>query len=655
MKREFVAERTVQRVRIVVVVFGLALVMAGTRSALFQLVPNEKLEQLSRQQSRRELEIPATRGDVVDRHGKLLAGSVDVFSIYADPRQVDPNDAKSIAKQLSQLVNEPFDTLYRRLVSDRAFVWLARQRSPELRDQINSLNLPGIGVRRESRRYYPERALASNILGFTDLDGHGLEGIERSHESRLAGRPKEVSVMRDALGHYLLFERGAEQAVMEGERIRLSIDSAIQYAAEEALRSAMQKFNAKAAMAVVLDVSSSEVLAMASEPHFNSNEPGAFDPAARRNRVVTDMFEPGSTLKPLVIASALDHEVVAENAIIFCENGKLEVSGHTIRDGKGYGWLSLDQIIQKSSNIGAARVGQALGRRRLGVLLLDLGFGRRSGLPIPGETSGIVRPSESWSDVGLVNISFGHGVAVSAIQLASAYRTLAAEGVYLAPRLVLDEPDTRAARRVFSRGAAARVTRMMIRATEPEGTGALAAINGYRVAGKTGTAQKIDPVSGGYSRESHIAAFSGFLPAEDPAAVITVVIDEPRPLYSGGKVAAPVFAQIARATMRELGRVPNDELLADSPESEAVPEIGSGAVPLALAAALGAARAATGDGVPSFIGLTAREALDAYARRGLSASIELEGTGRVVSQDPRPGSPLQESLRLSLAPTGGVR
>ncbi|MEO1170964.1 MAG: penicillin-binding transpeptidase domain-containing protein, partial [Myxococcota bacterium] len=383
-------------------------------------------------------------------------------------------------------------------------------------------------------------------------------------------------------------------------------------------------------------------------------EAGAFDAAARRNRAVTDMFEPGSTLKPLVIARALDTGAVAENAIIFCENGKLEVSGHTIRDGKGYGWLSLEKIIEKSSNIGAARIGQALGRQRLGELLFDLGFGRRSGIGLPGETPGIVRPSKSWSEVGLVNISFGHGVALSAVQLAAAYRSLAADGLYLTPTLVADAED-REERRVFSRGATAKVAKMMVKATGAEGTGALAAIDGYRVAGKTGTAQKIDPVSGGYSREAHVAVFAGFVPADDPAAVIVVVVDEAKPLYSGGKVAAPVFASVARATMRELSRVPDESLLADPVVADIAPEVAVGALPRGQDVALAAALAAARGGTPSFVGMTAREVLDAYSRRELTASLELSGTGVVTEQSPRPGAPLKGPLKLSLSPGEGFR
>lgn len=646
--------RMAQRTRVVVGGFALALAAVALRAGALQLLPNEKLERLSRQQSEREVEIPASRGDVLDRHGKLLAGSVDVFSIYADPRDIDPNEARPIAERLSRLLNEPFHVLYQRMVSDRAFVWLARQRSPEIRDRVKALGIRGIGVRREPRRYYPERDLASHVLGFTNLDGRGLEGIERKFQSTLAGTPKEVSVMRDALGHYLLFEQGADDVLMKGESVKLTLDSAIQHATEDALRNAMERFQAKAAIAVVLGVQDADVLAMAVEPHFNPNEAGAFDASARRNRAVTDMFEPGSTLKPLVIARALDTGAVAENAIIFCENGKLEVGGYTIRDGKGYGWLSLEKIIEKSSNIGAARIGQALGRKRLGVLLSDLGFGRRTGIALPGETSGIVRPSKSWSEVGLVNISFGHGVALSAIQLAAAYRSLAADGVYRTPTIVVNDV-ARDERRVFSRGAAAKVGKMMVKATGAEGTGALAAIDGYRVAGKTGTAQKIDPVSGGYSREAHVAVFAGFVPADDPAAVIVVAVDEAKPLYSGGKVAAPVFAEVARATMRELSRVPDESLLAAPSAEEIAPEVAVGAVPRRQDIALAAALAAAKGGTPSFVGLTAKEALDAYARRELTATLELEGTGIVVAQSPRPGAPLQGPLKLSLSPGEGLR
>lgn len=650
MTRSSSSSRVVIRSRVLMVLLCASLVAVGLRAGCLQLLPNQKLLALSDQQSMREVEIPATRGDILDRHGKLLAGSVDVFSIYANPRQVDPNQARSIAATLSTTLDEPFHVLYQRLVSDRSFVWLSRQRSPKIRDQVKSLDLHGIGVRREPRRYYPERDLAPHVLGFTNVDGEGLEGIERRFDSTLAGAPRVVEVMRDALGHYLLFDQANEEAIVKGTSIRLTLDSAIQHASEAAIREAVKRYQAVGGMAVVLDVASADILAMAVEPHFNPNRIAKSSAAQRRNRAVTDMFEPGSTMKPFVMARALDLGSVAEDAIIFCENGELEVGGHTIRDAKPYAWLSLDQVIEKSSNIGAVRVGESVGRERLGQLLSDLGFGARSGLEFPGESPGLVRDASSWSDVGLANIAFGHGIAVSAIQLASAYRILAADGMYLAPRLVMDASErVRTPRRVFSRGSMARVRRMLRRAAGSEGTGSRSRIDGYAVAGKTGTAQKIDPIAGGYSSEAFVAVFAGFVPADDPAVVVVIAIDEPKPVHGGGVVAAPVFARVARVAMRELGKVPDESLLTENLSAEVVPEAASGALPSSQDAKLVAALAAASGGTPSFIGMTAREAVERYSQAGFRASLELIGSGVVVSQSPGPGRPLKDELRLSLS------
>lgn len=651
------------RVRVLSGVFCLGLIAVGLRAGCLQLSPNERLAELSARQSHREVQIPSTRGDILDRHGKLLAGSVDTFSIFAEPRRIDPNLARSHAEELARITGEPFRTLYQRLVSDRSFVWLARQRSPEVRDMVLALRFAGVGVRKEPKRYYPERELAAHLLGFTNVDGHGLEGIERRFNDLLAGAPKSVEVMRDALGRYLLFDDASRDTLIKGQSVRLTLDSAIQHSAEMALRDAMKQFDAVSGVAVVLGVEDASVLAMAVEPHFNPNEVGGSDAATRRNRAVTDVFEPGSTLKPFVIGRALDRGTVAENAIIFCENGQLEIDGHTIRDGKGYGWLGLDTIIQKSSNIGAIRVGQSLGRRELGRLLSDLGFGRRTGIELPGETAGIVRNHESWSDVGLANISFGHGVAVSALQLAAGYRTLAADGEYLEPRLVdavigpagESAPPPRESRRVFSRGAVARLRRALQLATGPGGTGTRAQIEGYAVAGKTGTAQKVDRISGGYSNEAFISVFAGFVPADDPSVVIVVAIDDPKPVHGGGAVAAPVFSQIARETMRELGRVPDDSLIPSAEVVEVVPEEAASALPSGHEAALQAALAAAKGGTPSFIGMTAHQAVERYARASLRVPLSIEGSGVVVAQKPGPGQPVQGGLVLTLAAPGESR
>jgi cell division protein FtsI (penicillin-binding protein 3) len=629
---------------------GTALV--AVRAIQLQIHEHEELARLARSQYLNDVTIPARRGQIYDRNSKPLAISVDVPSVYANPPMV--TDPRAAARALAPLLGLELDAVYQRLASERYFAWLKRQVAPEVAAKVRGLGLAGIGITQESRRFYPNRELGSHLLGFTDIDGHGIEGLERSLDDVLAGEPQVVAVEKDGRGKAVLQGGLDPEQRSRGADVYLTIDMQIQHAAEAALGRAVAQSRAHSGMAVVLDATNADLLAMAVAPSFNPNVAAEVPADKRRNRVLTDVFEPGSSMKPLVVAAALDTKAVRPDATIFCENGAMTIANHTIRDTHQNGWLTLTGIIQKSSNIGAAKVGQALGRERLAAALRSYGFGQRTGIPFPGEVAGLLREPTAWSQINVATISFGHGVAVTALQLAAAYRSLAAHGAYRQPRLVraIESADGKpsgatsaaADTSVLSADTVRRMRGMLEAVVGPGGTGQLAAVPGYRVAGKTGTAQKVDPLTGGYSSDEYVAVFAGFLPSEAPRAVLVVAIDDPEGEHTGGQVAAPVFAEIGAATMRALGVVPSDNVAVAAP-------------PLAPAAPTAApaedvlpadASVVKPGAMPSFVGLTAREVISRYAEVGQGLDLVMSGSGRVRKQQPDVGSDLGRATRLSL-------
>ncbi|MEE8409867.1 MAG: penicillin-binding protein 2, partial [Myxococcota bacterium] len=561
-------QRFNMRARLVLAMLLIGLTAAAARVAHLQINRHEQLARLAREEYLKDVRIPARRGQITDRHGRPLAQSVDVPSVFANPSQID--DPRRAARVLATKLDMNLDTVYQRLASDRLFVWLKRQVTPAMAAEIRALGLSGVDITKESRRYYPNREVGAHIVGFCGVDARGLEGIERQFDKELTGEPQVVTAIRDALGNAVLEAGVDEDGRTSGADVTLTLDLQLQHAAQVAVRRARQKHSARSAMAVVLDVETADVLAAAVAPGFNPNEASSAPADHRRNRIITDMFEPASTLKPLVVAAALDAGVIEPDSKIFCENGAMAIGSHTIHDTKAHGWLTLTGIIARSSNIGAAKIGLALGREQLADAFGAYGFGVRTGVEFPGETRGSLRDPATWSRVGTATIAFGHGVAVSLLQLAAAHRVLAAGGEYLPPRIVLsiDASNgrrralrTRVGRRVLRVETTRRVTRMMEAAVGPDGTARRGAVAGYRVAGKTGTAQKIDPVAGGYSSDAHVAVFVGFLPAEAPRVVIAVAVDEPTgAVHGGGSVAGPVFAEIGEAAMRYLGVIPSGRL-----------------------------------------------------------------------------------------------
>ena len=463
-----------------------------------------------------------------------------------------------------------------------------------------------------------------------------------------------MPAVRDARGHAVLAGGLDPTQRSRGNDLYLTLDLQLQHVAQTAVERVLQTSRAKAASAIILDVASAEVLAMAAVPGFNPNQGGQEKPERRRNRVVTDIFEPGSTLKPLVLGAALDAGVIDPKTILFCENGRFAIGGHSISDTSPHDFMGLTEILAKSSNIGMAKIAQALGKEQLFRALRNFGVAQRTGVELPGEVAGVLRPFATWSDLETATIAFGQGMAVNGLQLAAIYRALAADGLFKEPRLVhhLERPDgtvidrpSPPARRVLRPATARRLTLMLEASVAPDqGTGRLAAVQGYRVAGKTGTAQKADALTGGYSHDRYLALFAGFLPANAPRVVIVVAVDEPQTSHYGGTIAAPVFAEIGLAAMQRFG-----VLATSAPQVAATPATQPEPVDDVPVVDTPTERPGT---MPSFLGLMSRQAVARYTELGLGRDLALRGTGRVVSQEPAAGSarPADRHVRLTLAP-----
>lgn len=656
---------------------GLALVGAlagiGVQAYRLQVVEHAHLSRLSQEQYLAHVKIPARRGHIVDQTGAPLAITTDVPSIFANPSAIV--DLPATVAALAPVMGMSPAALEARLLGGRYFVWLKRHVSEAVGDGVRALKLVGVGVTQEPRRAYPNKEVAAHVIGIAGLDGRGLEGIEKQLDHELLGAPQMVRALRDARGRSVLSGGSSQELKSRGAEVTLTLDLQVQHLAEQALAQAVATTHAQGATAVVLDVRTSEILAMAMAPTFNPQSEGQAAPQWHRNRAVTDMVEPGSTLKPLVVAAALDAGAVTPYTKVFCENGRLALRGHTISDTSPHGNLTLTEVIAKSSNIGMAKISALLGKHNLEFALRRLGFGHKSGVEFPGESPGMLRPSSSWSELEGATIAFGQGMASTLLQLAAAYRVLAADGIYREPRLlrqilradgsVLPLPEP-AERPVMSMDAARRVTRMLEAAITPVGgTGRLAAVNGYRVAGKTGTAQKADLLKRGYSSDKYVALFAGYLPAEAPRVVIVVAVDEPKTNHYGGTVAAPVFAQIGAAAMQRLGVLASagvtqtpvgpaeSAVLRSAPPAlagvaPAVPE----AQPLPAELTLVGPPMVSVGAVPSFLGRSAVHAAQLFVEHHLPGELHLTGLGRVVQQDPPAGTPLEQlqQLQLTLQP-----
>lgn len=582
------------RLGFLVGLLSLAFTGLGVRLGYLQVERHDHyLEQADKQQQR-VVELAPSRGTIYDSEGRKLAISGPADSVYAEPRRIhdaegSPHDtAAALAAALGLTAEEQADLAERLENRTSWFTWVKRQVSPEEAERVRALELTGVGFREEAKRFYPQRELASQVVGFVGRDFSGLAGLELTYDKTVSGQGGHRVVLRDAGGRFALDPELGWGETHPGRDLRLSIDGTLQYLVERELARAVEEYGAQAASAVLMDPHTGAIRAMASYPTFDPNRVSEYAPEEHRrrlrNRVVEDVFEPGSVFKVVPVAAALGANLVDPADSFDCQMGRISVYGVTIRDHKAFGVLDLRQVMAKSSNVGAIKVGLLAGDERLHAQISSLGFGRRTGIELPGESPGLFRSQDQWQPVTKAYMSFGQGIAVTPLQLAVAYSAIANGGLVLHP-YVVDATgrdgvweEMRPEPEVLGRAMSAATARQLERLLEgvvAEGTGKRAQVPGYRVAGKTGTAQMA--TGHGYSRTDHAAVFTGFGPGRDPALVGVVMVDRPGfGRYHGGEVAAPVFGAIMKQALMVLGIAPEVESL-DSPE-------GPGGRPALLAA-----------------------------------------------------------------------
>ena len=564
------------RVWVVLIFLGVWLVALAGRLTQLMALGDERVEEYAENLHFGSLDVSLPRGAIYDRALNEMAVSVDVNSIYINPRVIGSTaiTAKAVAKELEPVDMNARDMAYKRIVTDikkgrgKSFIWVRRKVDEETASRVQRLGLRGVGLRKESKRYYPKRDSASKIIGYCGMDNQGLYGIEQAYNKVMRPVSSRFTVLKDALGRPVSMPDDLGVAGKSGPvDLELTIDDRIQYITEKALEKQAVKTNAKSGVALVMDPHTGEILAMAEYPQFNPNHRFKFSALAVRPRAVEDAVEPGSTFKLFVAAAALEEKLILPGDILDCENGQYKVGGHEFKEAhkNKYGMLTVAEIIAKSSNIGAIKIGEKLGQKKLYSYLTAFGFGRKTGIDLPGESSGLLTSVPGWSATSLPSISFGQEVSVTPMQLGAAVSSIANGGFLIRPHFVKAymrngetlktvEPETMG--RPISRVSADLLKEMMKGVTTEGGTGMKAAIPGFVVAGKTGTAQKMDPVTKTYSLDRHLASFVGFFPADAPRLVIVVMIDEPRGVEWGGAVAGPVFSEIGVKAARVL-RVPS--------------------------------------------------------------------------------------------------
>jgi len=525
--------------------------LAG-RALWLQGISTEFLQKQGASRYARTLELPATRGKITDRNGQVVASSMPVKAVWAIPDDVLEAPAEKI-RDLSKALDMSERDLRKKLDSDRTFVYLKRQAEQDITDKITALNVPGIGTRREYKRYYPDGDVMAHVVGFTNVEDIGQEGMELTFQKNLAGVNGSRRVIKDRLGR-IVEDIESVRLPHDGKDLALSIDRKIQYIAFSHLKEAVEKHKAKAGAIVVLDVKTGEVLALANLPTYNPNDRARLTGAQLRNRVMTDTYEPGSTMKPFTIALALESKLVTPNTTIQTAPGRITIGKATIGDAHAHGLLTVTQVLEKSSNVGTTKLALQLQPQQMWEMFTSVGFGQQPKLGFPGAVAGRVRPYKSWRPIEQATMSYGHGISTSLIQMARSYMIFARDGDMI-PVTLQKAGDQPIGQRVVSEKTAREVRAMLELAAGPEGTAPQAQVRGYRVAGKTGTSHKL--VGGQYANK-YVASFVGFAPASDPRIIIAVMIDEPsNGAHYGGVVAAPVFSAVAANSLRALNVAPD--------------------------------------------------------------------------------------------------
>jgi cell division protein FtsI (penicillin-binding protein 3) len=539
--------------------FVLVLIIGGFaaligRAFFLQALQTDFLQAKGEARYGRVLDLPASRGQVMDRNGKPLAISTPVESIWITPDDVDEvTDAK--VRVLAQALGMSAEEIRQKIArKDRQFVYLKRQISPEQAAKVMALGIPGVFQQREFRRYYPAGDVMAHVVGFTGIEDNGQEGIELAADARLAGTPGSRKVIKDRKGR-VVEDVESIRPPRDGEPVTVSIDERLQFLAHRELKAAVEFNHARGGSLAIIDARTGEILALVNQPDYNPNNRTNVTGSQTRNRSVTDLFEPGSTMKPFTVAAALDAGIVTPNTMIATGPGTMQFAGWTITDTHANGNISVAQVIQKSSNIGAAKIMMQMSPERMGTLFHDLGFGTQPQTGFPGEARGLLRPWNTWRPIEQATMSYGHGISVSLLQLARAYTVFTTGGEVL-PLTLLKRDVHPIGKRVITKETSLEVTKMMEMAVMPGGTAPRAQVPGYRVAGKTGTAHKAE--GGGYAENKYRASFVGFGPVSNPRFIVAVMIDEPQGAkYYGGDVGAPVFSNVMGAALRMMS-VPPD-------------------------------------------------------------------------------------------------
>jgi cell division protein FtsI (penicillin-binding protein 3) len=640
--------------RIVAVFVGILILWSCLilRAGYLQFLPNDRLNALQNRQFQTKVTLQARRGAIVDREGRDLAMSATAYSLYADPKILE--NKKLAAKKLAKILGQSYESVYAKIKDgSRRFVWIQRMLEQNKADEVKALEMRGLSFVEEWRRVYPNETLLAQTLGFMGSEGQGLEGLELAYEPSMVGNNKKVMVKRDARGRPLIADGLLFTENPDGNELRLTVDSDIQYNLESELANAVTTFDADHAVGVVLDARTSAIVALASAPTFDVNKAQKASAEHRRNKALTDAFEPGSTMKTFAIAAALRENIVQPNTKFFCEYGRFQVGDKIIKEAESkekFGDMTVAQILALSSNVGTTKIAFKMGQDKLRQGLMDFGFGQKLGVDLPGEARGMIQ-ALPWRQHLLSNISFGHGVSSTPLQMANAYAAIANGGVLNTPFIVesvrdsetglLTETQVKPIRRVLTPEQAAQMRAMLVGVTTPGfGSGSNARVEGFMVGGKTGTAQKVDPNGRGYLKGAYVSSFAGFIPANDPRYVIYIAVDSPRKSYYGATVAAPIFSRIASYAVRKAGIAPlplaSDKVPTKSRKLAALEKVLDKVdyVP------------AQDNTVPDLAKLSTREVLRRV--RGQDVNVKFVGQGLVSEVIPASGSIMPEDKNITV-------
>jgi cell division protein FtsI (penicillin-binding protein 3) len=650
-----------RRVRVLAVILAIWSVGIAARLFSLQVVESQNYIEKAAQHQQDKFPITPRRGDIFDRDGNVLASSVTVDSVFAKPSEM--NDTAAVARALAPLTGIPLKDLLRKLDPEKRWVYVKRKITPRERLLIEKAKLPGIGFQTEFKRFYPNRETAAHLLGYVDVDEVGRSGLEGSYNSLVGGEPGEMMMLRDA--HGKTYQR-EQQVPLAGASLTTTIDKNVQYFVEKELRTVAEQTHAAGVSIVVMDPNSGAILGNANWPTYNPNRYRDFpQPTWSLNPSVSSSYEPGSTFKMVTVAAALEEGLTTPDEKIFCENGAIVLHGRTIEDHDPYGLLTVSEIIQNSSNVGAIKLGLRVGEERLGSYIQRYGFGQKTAIDLPAESPGMVHDVKAWQKTSIASISMGHELTVTPLQVATMISTVANGGIRYKPYVVqkIDDPrrgitEIKPSGTRVMRQSTAQQLRAMLEDVVTDGTAKTSQLEGYRAAGKTGTAQKVDTVNGGYFKTKYISSFAGFVPASNPKLAIVVVVDDPKGQHYGGMVAAPVFKRIAEQALRAMSVVPDVPDYAPrytvTPErtkQKPTPPSGTKKPDFKV---MDASLASPGSGqpgfqfsgtvVPDYTGQSSRQAVDESGKLGLEPIVI--GFGRVVGQYPPPGTPVRPGTQI---------